>query len=261
MSHILTFETLQKITGKIPADSAQESNARSFLLALDTFGAGLGLNQLHRLSYLLGQVLLESGAFRYDQEIWGPTPAQKRYDTRTDLGNTAARDGDGYLLRGPGPIQITGRWNYRAFTAWARGLDHTAPDFEAHPEAVLTDPWEGLVALWFWTAKGLNTLADTGDVRAITRKVNGGYNHLAERQAWTDKAQLVLLGYGASDARGFQRAAGLKVDGQIGPVTRAALHKALLVRPPVVLPTTPATPATPAPRSDWLRRFLGLLRL
>ncbi|MCG7622293.1 peptidoglycan-binding protein [Epibacterium sp. Ofav1-8] len=253
MTDILTFDTLEKITGKIPKASAQEANACSFLLSLNTYGGDLGLNRRHRLSCLLGQVLLESGAFRYDRELWGPTQAQQRYDTRTDLGNTPERDGDGYLLRGRGPIQITGRWNYRAFTAWARGLDHTAPDFEADPDAVLTDPWEGLVALWYWTVRGLNALADLGDVRGITRKVNGGFNHLAERQAWTDRAQLVLLGHAPTDARAFQRSAGLTVDGVIGSKTRAALHQALLTLPPV--PTLPK----PAPRPNWLRRVLAFL--
>ncbi|KUP91807.1 peptidoglycan-binding protein [Tritonibacter horizontis] len=255
MADLLNFATLQRITGPVQPGSRQDLNARSFLLSLNRYGAELGLNRPHRLSYLLGQVLLESGAFRYDREIWGPTPAQARYDTRTDLGNTPERDGDGYLMRGRGPIQITGRWNYRAFTAWARGIDHTAPDFEADPEAVLTDPWEGLVALWYWTAKGLNALADTGDVRAITKAINGGYTHFAARQRWTDRAQLVLLGHAGGDVSAFQRSAGLTVDGQAGPKTRAALHQALCALPPI---TSPALLKPNPPH--WLLRVLAWLR-
>lgn len=60
----------------------------------------VGLDRLHRLVHCLAQLMHESGSFKWDQKIWGPTPAQARYDTRTDLGNTAAKDGDGYLYRG-----------------------------------------------------------------------------------------------------------------------------------------------------------------
>ena len=38
------------------------------------------------------------------------------------------------------------------------------------------------MAAWYWQQNGLNTLADRGDVRGITRRVNGGLNHLTERQ-------------------------------------------------------------------------------
>ncbi|WP_323781552.1 glycoside hydrolase family 19 protein [Leisingera sp.] len=204
------------------------------------------------MSYLLGQAILESGAFRYDRELWGPSPAQARYDRRTDLGNTPEADGDGFDFRGRGPFQITGRANYREFTAWARSLDPSAPNFETDPDAVNLDPWEGLGPLWYWTTRSLNVPADAGDVRAVTRRINGGYNHFTERQLWTDKAQLVLLGFARTDVRGFQRGAGLTADGQIGPLTRAAMHKALVALPPI-------SPPKPAPQPwlpSWLLKFL-----
>ena len=65
-----------------------ESNARSVIVSLERFGSKVGLDQPHRYVHYFAQLMHESGAFRYDKEIWGPTPAQKRYDTRTDLGNT-----------------------------------------------------------------------------------------------------------------------------------------------------------------------------
>nr|WP_234835981.1 hypothetical protein [Sinorhizobium meliloti] len=71
----------------------------------------------------------ESGDFRYDREIWGPTPAQQRYDARTDLGNTPERDGDGYLYRGRTGMQLTGKDNYRQFRNWCRATGLDCPDF------------------------------------------------------------------------------------------------------------------------------------
>ena len=41
-----------------------------------------------RIAAFLAQVGHESGGFRYTTEIWGPTPAQQRYEGRKDLGNT-----------------------------------------------------------------------------------------------------------------------------------------------------------------------------
>jgi putative chitinase len=147
-------------------------------------------------------------------------------------------------------MQITGRANYCAFTAWVRRLDPSAPDFETDPDAVNLDPWEGLGPLWYWSERGLNRLADRGDIRAVTRRINGGYNHLAERKRWTLRAQLVLLEFGATDLRAFQRAAGLKVDGIPGPKSHAALHAALLALPPI-------TPPKPKPETSRTRALLA----
>jgi putative chitinase len=47
-------------------------------------------------------------------------------------------------------------------------------------------------AAWFWATKGLNTLADAGDFLTITKRINGGTNGLAERQAFYATALKVL---------------------------------------------------------------------
>lgn len=218
----LTVDMLDAIVGS----SVDRENAGAVIAGLEALPAGI--DAPHRLAQYLAQLLHESGGFRWDREIWGPTAAQRRYDTRTDLGNTAAADGDGYLFRGRGPIQITGRANYRAFRDWcaAEGLD--PPDFEADPEAVLIDPWEGLGPIWYWTTRGLNRLADDGDVESITRRINGGLNGYEDRLRYLTRASLALLGRAPDDVRGFQRDAGLKADGIAGPRTRGALHQALV---------------------------------
>lgn len=209
------------------ANKTANSNMRSTMLGLQKAGVGTGLNRPHRLAHYLGQLAHESGGWYYDREIWGPTAAQKRYEGRTDLGNT--QPGDGSRYRGRGPIQITGRANYRSYTAWARRLDPDAPDFEADPDAVNTDPWEGLGPIWYW-AEGnparasLNALADANDIETLTRRINGGLNGLADRQAKYLRAGLVLAGFAPTNVRGFQRAAGLMVDGIAGPKTKAGLH-------------------------------------
>ena len=240
----ITAGTLATIAGR-PVNS----NMQSTIAGLERAGVGAGLNRPHRLAHFLAQIAHESGGWRYDAEVWGPTSAQKRYDTRTDLGNTATADGDGFLYRGRGPIQITGRSNYRQFTAWAQSLDPQAPDFVANPDAVLTDPWEGLGPIWYWDTRDLNRYADNGDLLTITKRINGGTNGLADRQAQYTRVGLVLLGF--ATIKQFQDHVGLKVDGIAGPATRAAIHAELLKRPLVTFGTARPTPK-PVPVIDTL---------
>lgn len=247
---ILSADALATITG-----SAINSNARSVLAGLERGGHRVGLQHPHRLAMYLAQILHESGGFRYDQEVWGPTAAQARYDTRTDLGNTPERDGDGERYKGRGPIQVTGRSNYGQFTAWAQSWAPDAPDFVAEPQLVTTDPWEGLSPIWYWETRDLNRYADAGDLEMVTRRINGGLNGYADRCHWYTRAGLVLSGRAPGDVAGFQKAAGLEVDGVAGPRTRAALHTALRrVKP------APATAPASDPLAALIEALLAFLR-
>lgn len=224
--HILVLETLMKIIGR----STSMPNMQSMISALDAHGKKAGLDRGHRMAFFLGQILHESMYFRADREIWRNTSAQKRYDTRTDLGNTPVVDGDGYLYRGRGPIQLTGKYNYAQYTMWARReFGNDSPNFVENPDLVNTDPWEGLVAIWYWDKHNLNRFADANDIRRLTKAINGGYNGLSDRQRWTDRAAMVLLGYDTNvdGIKAFQRDAGLTVDGALGPNTRNAYHSKL----------------------------------
>lgn len=99
---------------------------------LDTIGAAwarygdkLGYSDL-RLAYVLATAYHETGRFKWLREIWGPTPAQKRYEGRADLGNTVK--GDGKRFMGRGLVHITGRRNY---ADWSKRL---GVDLLSHPE-------------------------------------------------------------------------------------------------------------------------------
>jgi putative chitinase len=148
---------------------------------LRTFGildAGL------RLAHFMGQVAHESGNFKYMEEVGGPSYFAK-YDGRADLGNTIP--GDGALFHGRGPIQLTGRANYRKYGR-ALGLD-----FESNPNIVALPSIGILVACKYWDDHDLNALADADDLLAITKRINGGTNGLQDRQVQTDKAKGLIL--------------------------------------------------------------------
>lgn len=267
----ISLAQIERIVGKLSAK--QKANAKSVVEGLAAYGLQVGLFQPHRLAQFLAQILHESGAFNYDREIWGPTPAQKRYEGRTDLGNV--QKGDGSRYRGRGPIQITGRTNYRAFTKWARKIDAKAPNFETNPEAVVTDPWEGLGPIWYWDVgnpdgRSLNRYADDNNIEMVTRRVNGGFNGYADRVNWYVRAALVLLGYGPTEVKRFQTdhpEAGA-ADGIAGEKTRMALHKALsganpyreveTVEREVEVPTVPEAIETKVKEKvDWWTKLTG----
>lgn len=133
-----------------------------------------------RLAHFFAQLAHESGGFRYMEEI----ASGQAYEGRADLGNV--QPGDGKRFKGRGPIQLTGRANYRLFGR-ALGLD-----FEAHPEIVALPSIGLLAACHYWRMRGLNDLADADDVVAITKRVNGGTNGLADRQAYLAKAKALF---------------------------------------------------------------------
>jgi putative chitinase len=152
------------------------------------------------------------------------------------LGNT--QPGDGWRFRGRGLKQLTGRDNY---TRFAKDYGMTAEEAAAWVETK-----EGALAsaLWFWKTNNLNPIADTGNVAALTKKINGGDIGLADRQARYAKAMAALGGKVSAAApvttavsetlrRGskgdavkkMQAKLGLTADGDFGPGTETALKK------------------------------------
>lgn len=178
----LTIEQLRQVMPLLP-----ESRALEYLPHLQAAIEEFEINTPARIAAFLAQIAHESGQLKYWAEIWGPTMAQKRYEGRADLGNT--QPGDGKRFKGRGPIQITGRANYRKYAALL-GL----PLID-NPE-LLELPMHGFrSAAAFWATNGLNAIADEDTVVAfsrITRRINGGYNGLADRRKYWARAKDAL---------------------------------------------------------------------
>ena len=102
------------------------------------------------------------------------------------------RQGDGYKFRGRGIKQLTGREHYTKFSKYAKNKNWIDTDdyFVNNPDSITTDGKFALLsAVWFWNHTGCYKIADKQTsnnaneiVKQITKKVNGGYNGLDERQ-------------------------------------------------------------------------------
>ena len=90
------------------------------------------------------------------------------------MGNV--NEGDGWKFRGRGPIQLTGHDNYKSF---ANDMDVDVLD---NPDLVSEDKEIALMsAIWFWNKNKLNQYADSGDIKTMTKRINGGYIGLEDR--------------------------------------------------------------------------------
>ncbi|HHA2945745.1 glycoside hydrolase family 19 protein [Stenotrophomonas maltophilia] len=151
---------------------AAAMGAGQYAQALEDACIQFGIVTALQKAHFLAQVAHESDGFRTATEY----ASGRAYEGRADLGNV--QRGDGVRFKGRGLIQLTGRENYATFShAMGRG-----DLFVRSPELVAELPWAVSAAGWFWKRKGLNALADRDDVVAVTRRINGGTNGLADRQ-------------------------------------------------------------------------------
>lgn len=126
-----------------------------------------------RLAHFLSQCAHESGEFKWVVEF----ASGKAYEGRKDLGNT--EPGDGPKFKGRGYIQLTGRANYKKFSQFC------GEDCVKNPDLVATK-YPMMSAAYFFDSNKLWAICDKGsseaDVKAVTKRVNGGYNGLEDRQ-------------------------------------------------------------------------------
>lgn len=194
------------------------------------------------LDAIFGKYFVRAGR---DAEEYARQPekiANVIYANRMDNGDTDS--GDGYRYRGRGPIQLTGKANYSAFSA---DMDVDAVD---NPDQVAEDKEIALMsAIWFWNKNGLNKYADEGDIKTMTKRINGGYIGLEDRIHHYKEA-MEMLGADAGDhdhdveeddhvdaenygvlrkgmrgegVKAMQEALGIGADGVFGPGTERAL--------------------------------------
>ncbi|MES2739731.1 MAG: glycoside hydrolase family 19 protein [Pseudomonadota bacterium] len=195
-----------------------DSHAQLWLAPLNDGMRAGSIDTRARQAAFLAQVLLESGEFHQLQEslnyspqrlrqVWpqrfpddasaaayGHNPqklANKVYAKR--MGNGDEASGDGWNYRGRGLIQLTGRDNYARFSKAMGSNALLVPDLLQEPAGAV------LSAAWFWMSNGLNELADKtvgadADTHftAITRRINGGINGLAQRKTYWERVRAVL---------------------------------------------------------------------
>ena len=168
--------------------------------ALDQLLDDYGIDTPQRVAHFIAQCAHESGSFKFIKEnlnykaeslrkIFGkyfPTDelarayakkpemiANRVYASR--MGNGDEHSGDGYRYCGRGLIQLTGKSNYENFAA--------SLEISAEEAAEYLGTFEGAAqsACWFWESNNLNVEADAGDIKKMTKKINGGYIGLEDR--------------------------------------------------------------------------------
>ena len=102
------------------------------------------------------------------------------------MGNGPEESGEGWLYRGRGLKQLTGKENYERCGS---GL---GVDLVSNPDWLLDPKYAALSAGWFWNRKQLNDLADSGDYKEMTRRINGGLIGYEDRVAQIEFAKKVL---------------------------------------------------------------------
>lgn len=149
---------------------------------------------------------------------------------RGALGNV--KEGDGWRFRGKGLKQLTGRNNVEGFAKEFGISAEEASDWLETKEGALAS------ALWFWGKNGLNEIADTGSVKAATKRINGGSIGLADRESRYATAMQALtgdipprvitsktlrVGSKGNAVKQMQRKLGIAADGDFGPGTANAV--------------------------------------
>ncbi|WNG37986.1 glycoside hydrolase family 19 protein [Archangium violaceum] len=170
--------TVHELRALMPRLSA--AHAAELLPHLEAAMAEANITTPARRAAFLAQVAHESGELRFFEGV-----VSNLMDEEPEgLGNVHPEDPVRYKARGPLPI--TGRTNYRAASR-ALGID-----LEREPARVAEAEVGFRVAAWYWYSRDLNRLADVGDFREITRRINGGYNGMARRAEYYRRAFEVL---------------------------------------------------------------------
>ena len=161
-------------TPNLKLDKLKGSLPDSVIAQIPDTAAKFNITTNLRLAHFLSQCSHESGNFKWIVEF----ASGAAYEGRKDLGNT--QPGDGIRFKGRGYIQLTGRANYGKFSTFC------GEDCVANPDLV-ANKFPMMSAAYFFNANKLWSICDKGSdeatVLAVTKRVNGGTNGLADRQS------------------------------------------------------------------------------
>lgn len=174
----------------------------AFVASYNQFAIPFGINTPLRMCHYLAQVIWESGYLKSTEENlnysaegllktfpkYFNSETAKEYARKPEMianrvyanrmGNGNEASGDGWRYKGRGYIQLTFRSNYEAFN----NSDVCTEDVLKNPEKVAKFPLNQVSSMWYWETHKINELADRDDCEAVTRAINGGYSHLADRK-------------------------------------------------------------------------------
>lgn len=152
-----------------------------------------GIDNKEIYAHFLAQAIFETDGFAILREMGSDDDLDKRYGPQsrmaTILGNT--EPGDGAKFRGRGIIMLTGR---KAYLQWGF-LYGDSDKFINNPELLEQPEYAVWAACEYWKNRGLVEMADNkgpATLTAITKKINGGTNGLAQREKLYDIALQVL---------------------------------------------------------------------
>ena len=111
--------------------------------------------------------------------------ANRVYANRMGNGNEAS--GDGWKHRGRGLLHHTGKREYEILT------EEIGVDYLNNPDLLTNEADAMVCALSYWNRKNLNYYADRDDLLTITKRINGGYNGIAERRKLLDKYKEIFI--------------------------------------------------------------------
>jgi len=188
----ITGEQLKQIYKHTPKDKCD-----AYALAFSKEFPNYGLFTPRRVAAFLGQIGVESGELRFDEELrskWNTSDLKDPnaitgdlYENRKNLGNYVKGDGPKFI--GRGIIQLTGRANYTKYG----GL--VGVDLVKNPERAKEPAVSVKIALEYWKEKNLNAQADVWRLDKITEAINGKAKlHLEQRTLISERALKVLEG-------------------------------------------------------------------
>lgn len=109
--------------------------------------------------------------------------ASRVYANRMGNGNEASKEG--WIFRGRGALQTTGKSNYQAFSDYLK-----KPEIMTNPDLVATD-YAFESAMFFFDKNKLWSICDKGvsdaTILSLTKRINGGTNGLDSRISLTKR--------------------------------------------------------------------------